>query len=89
MTPQDFVNMISKNHISQDFENSHKIVAEGYHLWLLGTDVWYHKQKHGRASLLVVNINESVIGAGAKVTDEDGPTDWLKLFVGEKSQVTL
>jgi len=34
-------------------------------------------------------INESVIGAGAQVIDEDGPTDWMKLFIGEKSKVKV
>lgn len=34
-------------------------------------------------------INESLIGTETEVTDEDGPTDWLKLFVGEKSKVKV
>ncbi len=34
-------------------------------------------------------INESLIGAGSRVYDEDGPTDWLKLFIGEKSKVKV
>lgn len=34
-------------------------------------------------------INESLIGAGTEVFDDDGPTDWLKLFVGEKSRVKI
>ncbi len=34
-------------------------------------------------------INESLIGSGAEVLDENGPTDWLKLFIGEKSIVKI
>jgi glucose-1-phosphate thymidylyltransferase len=34
-------------------------------------------------------INESLLGTETEVTDEDGPTDWLKLFVGEKSKIFL
>lgn len=34
-------------------------------------------------------INESLIGANAEVIDEDGPTDWVKLFIGEKSRVKI
>ena len=34
-------------------------------------------------------INESLIGTGAKIIDEGGPTDWMKLFVGEKSVVKV
>jgi glucose-1-phosphate thymidylyltransferase len=34
-------------------------------------------------------INESVIGKGAEIVDEDGPTDWIKLFIGEKSRVKV
>lgn len=34
-------------------------------------------------------INESLIGEGTEVVDEDGPTDWLKLYVGEKSKVKV
>jgi len=34
-------------------------------------------------------MNESLIGTGAEITDENGPTDWLKLFIGEKSKVKL
>ena len=34
-------------------------------------------------------INESLVGAGAEIVDKDGPTDWLKLFVGEKSKIKI
>jgi glucose-1-phosphate thymidylyltransferase len=34
-------------------------------------------------------INESLIGTNAEVVDEDGPTDWVKLFIGEKSRVKI
>jgi glucose-1-phosphate thymidylyltransferase len=34
-------------------------------------------------------INESLIGTQAEVCDEDGPTDWIKLFIGEKSRVRI
>jgi glucose-1-phosphate thymidylyltransferase len=34
-------------------------------------------------------INESLIGTGTMIIDDDGPTDWLKLFVGEKSVVKI
>lgn len=34
-------------------------------------------------------INESLIGCQAEVSDEDGPTDWLQLFIGEKSIVKV
>lgn len=34
-------------------------------------------------------ISESLIGTGAEVVDEDGPTDWIKLFIGEKSRVRI
>jgi glucose-1-phosphate thymidylyltransferase len=34
-------------------------------------------------------INESLIGSQTEITDEDGPTDWLKLFVGEKSIIKV
>ncbi|MGD8744190.1 MAG: glucose-1-phosphate thymidylyltransferase [Candidatus Woesebacteria bacterium] len=34
-------------------------------------------------------INESLIGTQAEIVDEDGPTDWVKLFVGEKSRVKI
>jgi glucose-1-phosphate thymidylyltransferase len=34
-------------------------------------------------------INESLIGARAEIVNEDGPTDWLKLFIGEKSKVII
>lgn len=35
------------------------------------------------------SINESLIGPESQVSDEDGPTDWLKLFIGEKSIVKV
>jgi glucose-1-phosphate thymidylyltransferase len=34
-------------------------------------------------------LNESLIGSDAEVYDEDGPTDWVKLFIGEKSVVKI
>jgi glucose-1-phosphate thymidylyltransferase len=34
-------------------------------------------------------ISESLIGPDAEIVDEDGPTDWVKLFVGEKSKVKI
>jgi len=34
-------------------------------------------------------IDESVVGAEAEIYDEDGPTDRIKLFVGEKSKVKI
>ncbi len=34
-------------------------------------------------------IDESLIGAGAEIVDEDGPTERMKLFVGEKSRVRI
>jgi glucose-1-phosphate thymidylyltransferase len=34
-------------------------------------------------------INESLIGSCTEVSDGNGPTDWLKLFVGEKSRVII
>jgi glucose-1-phosphate thymidylyltransferase len=34
-------------------------------------------------------INESLIGSQAEISDEDGPTDWLQLFIGEKSIVKV
>lgn len=34
-------------------------------------------------------IDESLIGTEADIYDEDGPTDWIKLFVGEKSRVKI
>ncbi len=34
-------------------------------------------------------INESLIGTEAEIIDENGPTDWVKLFVGEKSRVKI
>jgi len=34
-------------------------------------------------------IDESLIGADTEVIDIDGPTDWLKLFVGEKSRIQI
>lgn len=34
-------------------------------------------------------INESLIGSQTEISDEDGPTEWLKLFVGEKSIVKV
>lgn len=34
-------------------------------------------------------INESLIGAGTEIVDENGPTDWVKLFIGEKSRVKI
>ena len=34
-------------------------------------------------------IDESLIGTGAEVVDENGPTDWIKLFIGEKSRVRI
>lgn len=34
-------------------------------------------------------MDESLIGPESLVSDEDGPTDWLKLFVGEKSVVKV
>jgi len=34
-------------------------------------------------------INESLIGTDTEVFNEDGPTDWVKLFVGEKSRVKI
>lgn len=35
-------------------------------------------------------INESVVGSGAEiVNNENGPTDWIKLFVGERSRVKI
>jgi glucose-1-phosphate thymidylyltransferase len=34
-------------------------------------------------------INESLVGTQAEVCDEDGPTDWIKLFIGEKSRVKI
>lgn len=34
-------------------------------------------------------IDESLIGTGAEIYDEDGPTDWIKLFIGEKSRVKI
>lgn len=34
-------------------------------------------------------IDESLIGAGAEIIDENGPTDRMKLFIGEKSRVRI
>lgn len=34
-------------------------------------------------------IDSSLIGTNAEVVDENGATNWLKLFVGEKSKVSL
>ena len=34
-------------------------------------------------------IDESLIGAGTSIIDEDGPTDRLKLFVGEKCEIKI
>jgi len=35
-------------------------------------------------------INESVVGTGAEIiNNENGPTDWIKLFVGERSKVKI
>ena len=34
-------------------------------------------------------INESLIGSDTEVFDEDGPTNWLKLFVGERCRVKI
>lgn len=34
-------------------------------------------------------IDESLIGTGAEIVDEEGPTDWLRLFIGEKSKVKI
>lgn len=34
-------------------------------------------------------ISESLIGTETEIIDEDGPTDWIKLFVGEKSMVKV
>jgi len=34
-------------------------------------------------------IDESLIGADTSVVDEDGPTDCLKLFVGEKCEIKI
>lgn len=34
-------------------------------------------------------IDESLVGTGAEIVDEDGPTDRMKLFVGEKSKVRI
>jgi glucose-1-phosphate thymidylyltransferase len=34
-------------------------------------------------------VNESLIGTDAEVLKGDGPTHWLKLFIGEKSKIKL
>lgn len=34
-------------------------------------------------------IDESLIGTESEITDGEGPTDWVKLFVGEKSKVKI
>lgn len=34
-------------------------------------------------------INESLIGTGAEIYGEDGQTDWIKLYIGEKSRVKI
>lgn len=34
-------------------------------------------------------MDESLIGAETEIIHENGPTDWLKLFVGEKSKIKI
>lgn len=34
-------------------------------------------------------IDESVVGTGAEIINVDGPTDWMRLFIGEKSVVRV
>lgn len=34
-------------------------------------------------------INQSIIGVDTEVVDQNGPTNWLRLFVGEKCKVQL
>jgi len=42
-----------------------------------------------RISKVKQTINESIIGSGAEIVDANGPTDWMKLFIGEKSVVQI
>ncbi len=47
------------------------------------------KQRKVKVVDLKQPMDESLIGAETEIIHENGPTDWLKLFVGEKSKIKI